>query len=72
MGGHSERPVVLIDPAIEKWYHMRENNNTHFKFDRRTLRFSLYAVVLFPAFLYAGSKYYLNTIKPLGSRREDN
>ncbi|KAI9205089.1 uncharacterized protein BJ171DRAFT_502976 [Polychytrium aggregatum] len=73
MGGHGDKyPPVLIDPAIEKWYHMKESTHAYFKFDRRTIKITLALTVLFPAVLYVGSVWNMGNFKPRGVRRGES
>ncbi|KAH6561241.1 hypothetical protein BASA50_000247 [Batrachochytrium salamandrivorans] len=50
--GHGKYPPLLIDPAIEKWYHMRENTHSHFKFNRRTVFISVMLTLAIPGLLW--------------------
>ncbi|RKO96875.1 hypothetical protein CAUPRSCDRAFT_1704, partial [Caulochytrium protostelioides] len=45
-----------IDPAIEKWSHMRDNTEHFFRFTPRTVRYSLLFAVAIPltiGYIYA-------------------
>ncbi|KAI0956880.1 hypothetical protein AcW1_005456 [Taiwanofungus camphoratus] len=54
MAGHG---YTKLDPAIERWNHMRENVYKHFRFTPRTTFQSICGLVLFPgAILYLASK----------------
>lgn len=60
--GHGKYPPLLVDPAIEKWYHMRENTHVNFKFTNRVVRFIGVAVVGFPGLVYyLNEKYNVNS-----------
>ncbi|KAI9354052.1 hypothetical protein DFJ73DRAFT_827712 [Zopfochytrium polystomum] len=53
---HGHQSPLLIDPAIEKWFHMKEMTAPYFKFNRRTTTFVLTFAVVVPYALYYGSK----------------
>ncbi|KAI8991684.1 hypothetical protein BDF20DRAFT_812567 [Mycotypha africana] len=44
---------IKIDPAIERWAHMRENTHLYFKWNKRTTRRSLLWGVAVPVALTA-------------------
>ncbi|TPX45544.1 hypothetical protein SeMB42_g03960 [Synchytrium endobioticum] len=65
-------PTQLIDPAIEKWYHMKENTHAYWTFNPRTLRYTFWFALVVPAFFWWGSaswgKY---SVKLWGKSRQD-
>jgi len=60
MGGPSSNkyPPLLIDPAIEKWYFMKENTHAYFKFTPRTIRISVALALVVPGAAYFVSTYF--------------
>ena len=50
-GGHGE-DLVRWDRAIERWGHMRENSDLHFRWNPRTAGIALALVGLVPLGLY--------------------
>ncbi|KAJ3201216.1 hypothetical protein HK099_002331 [Clydaea vesicula] len=52
--GKSKYPALLIDPAIEKWYHMKENTHAYFKFNRRTITYSVMLTLVVPGLIFLG------------------
>ncbi|KAI8815946.1 uncharacterized protein EV422DRAFT_572288 [Fimicolochytrium jonesii] len=69
MGGHGKYPALLIDPAIEKWYHMKESTHAYYRFNRRTAAFGIILTLVIPGFFYWGSSTYMNKVQPMGARR---
>ncbi|TPX36146.1 hypothetical protein SmJEL517_g01670 [Synchytrium microbalum] len=71
MAGHGKYPPV-IDPAIEKWYHMKENTHAYWTFNSQTLKYSFVFGLAIPALVWWGSdswgKY---SVKLWGKSRED-
>lgn len=64
----SKYPEVLWDPAIEKWYHMKENTHAHFRMTPRVVRYGAWLAVVIPVGLYYAIKAgqvrdYLNRLK---------
>ncbi|KAJ3122570.1 hypothetical protein HK098_002749 [Nowakowskiella sp. JEL0407] len=57
-GHHGKYPALLIDPAIEKWAHMKESTTHHYKINNRTLKITFTFLVAIPAFLYWGAAAY--------------
>ncbi|GJF00769.1 hypothetical protein PsYK624_170700 [Phanerochaete sordida] len=49
-GGH-DGPVKL-DPAIERWNHMREAVYKHFRYTRSTTIISVLGLAVFPGLIY--------------------
>ncbi|KAI8926922.1 hypothetical protein BC831DRAFT_454378 [Entophlyctis helioformis] len=70
--GHGKYPPVLTDPAVEKWYFMRENTHTHFKFTPRTIKYSVVLTLLIPGFVWYYADKYHNTWKVTGARRGES
>ncbi|KAJ3189885.1 hypothetical protein HDU85_000169 [Gaertneriomyces sp. JEL0708] len=57
MGGGGKFPSVLFDPAIEKWYHMKENTHVYYKLNRRTGYLGIMLTLVVPGIVLLGSSY---------------
>ncbi|KAJ3147733.1 hypothetical protein HDU89_005092 [Geranomyces variabilis] len=71
MGGGGKYPPVLTDPAIEKWYHMKENTHAYYRLNRRTMGIGFALTVALPAIFYFGSTFNGN-YQPTGVRRGES
>lgn len=69
LGGHHEHPSLLTDPAIEKWYTMKENTHAYFKFNRKTVTISLILTVAVPSLVYFGCLYGRDWVDLRGKKR---
>ncbi|KAJ3043817.1 hypothetical protein HDV00_004225 [Rhizophlyctis rosea] len=70
MGGHGQKyPPVLIDPAIEKHYHLHDMSQTHFRFTPRIVRNSIILTLVIPGLLWWASWETEGSIRPAGVRR---
>ncbi|KAI8999423.1 hypothetical protein BC832DRAFT_594594 [Gaertneriomyces semiglobifer] len=71
MGGGGKFPSVLFDPAIEKWYHMKENTHVYYKLNRRTGYLGIMLTLVVPGIVLLGSTYGFGAFQPLGARRDE-
>jgi hypothetical protein len=49
---HSKYPDILVDPAVERWYHMKENTHVYYRMTPRTVKYSLILGLGIPALCY--------------------
>ncbi|KND04588.1 uncharacterized protein SPPG_08832 [Spizellomyces punctatus DAOM BR117] len=71
MAGGGKYPPVLIDPAIEKWYHMKENTHAYYKLNRRAVGIGAMLTVVLPAAVFLGSWAWMGSFQPRGAGRGD-
>jgi hypothetical protein len=63
-------PSILVDPAIEKWYHMKENTQYYYKLNTRTVRYAAISLIAVPALLFYGYRKYHLGFELRGLRRK--
>jgi hypothetical protein len=58
MAGPGKYPSLLIDPAVEKWAHMKENTPYYFQFNKKTTKAVAFYLLIVPGILYYGLQKY--------------
>ncbi|KAI6038972.1 hypothetical protein EDC04DRAFT_2895708 [Pisolithus marmoratus] len=63
---------VRLDPAIERWNHMREDAYKHFRFTRRTSLIAFTGCVLIPSVIYYVASKTQYKFRWTGKRKGDS
>ncbi|ORX36418.1 hypothetical protein BD324DRAFT_628780 [Kockovaella imperatae] len=71
-GGHGDHNPLRVDPAIERWAHMREHVYENFKFTRRNTRFLTVWGLVIPGLLIWGSLSFYDRYDIRGLTAGDN
>lgn len=60
----SNKPDLMLDPAVEKWVHMKESTHAYYRFTPRTLRIAFLMGVAAPVGIFYLHKYSQNKFNP--------
>jgi hypothetical protein len=72
MGANGKYPSLLIDPAIEKWYHSKETVPHFFKFNRRTILITSTLMIGIPSLVYYLGQKYIGRFALKGVKRGES